>query len=93
MGYAVRIFAELSEAKAADLVPTWPLEGLNQPEQPFLLATIHRAVNTDDPARLGAILTTLGQAHCPCCCPSIRVPGLALLSSLDHLLGPLTFVD
>jgi UDP-GlcNAc3NAcA epimerase len=29
-------------------------------DQPFVLATIHRAENTEDPARLESILTALG---------------------------------
>jgi len=35
------------------------------PDQPFVLATIHRADNTDDPARLAAILTALQGAPVP----------------------------
>ncbi len=33
--------------------------------EPFVLATIHRADNTDDPARLGAILTALQGSEMP----------------------------
>ena len=39
------------------------------PEEPFILATIHRAENTDDPTRLAAILTALRQAPLPVLLP------------------------
>lgn len=37
--------------------------------QPFALATLHRAENTDDPARLGAILGALARAPVPVLLP------------------------
>ena len=35
------------------------------PEQPYLLATLHRAENTDDPARLAALLSALAELPVP----------------------------
>ncbi|WP_203568872.1 non-hydrolyzing UDP-N-acetylglucosamine 2-epimerase [Aestuariimicrobium ganziense] len=49
-----------------DAVADRPLviEGLDE-SQPFVLATIHRADNTDDPQRLGAILDALAEIEVP----------------------------
>ncbi|MEU4567476.1 UDP-N-acetylglucosamine 2-epimerase (non-hydrolyzing) [Micromonospora sp. NPDC023956] len=43
--------------------PTLP-EGID-PEQPYLLATLHRPDNTDDPARLASIITALADLPVP----------------------------
>lgn len=48
---AARLFAQQATAPAGDL-----------PEQ-FVLATLHRAENTDDPARLAAIVSALNEIH------------------------------
>lgn len=61
MADAARIFGEVADARVAELLGSGPLQGLGGADQPFVLATIHRAVNTDDPRRLEAILTALGQ--------------------------------
>ena len=53
----------------AELFESGPLQGLTAADQPFVLATIHRAENTDDPACLEAILTALGQAPSPVLLP------------------------
>ncbi|MFZ2340267.1 MAG: UDP-N-acetylglucosamine 2-epimerase (non-hydrolyzing) [Bacteroidales bacterium] len=47
-------FAELAERKKGEL-----LESLSLERGKFVLATIHRDINTDDPKRLEAILSTL----------------------------------
>jgi len=41
------------------------LEGLGLAEQSYILATVHRADNTDDPARLSGILEALGAVSGP----------------------------
>ena len=50
-----------------DAVASHPVElpdGIN-PDEPFVVATIHRADNTDDPTRLKDILTALAQVPAP----------------------------
>jgi UDP-GlcNAc3NAcA epimerase len=64
MADAARLFGEQAEAQAPEL-----LAELALPEGPFILATIHRAENTDDPTRLAAILTALSQAPLPVLLP------------------------
>jgi len=64
MADAARIFAAQAEASALEL-----LAPLRLADGPFILATIHRAENTDDPLRLEAILTALGQAPLPVLLP------------------------
>jgi len=62
MADAARIFGEVAEAQATELLGSGILQGLRGANQPFVLATIHRAENTDDPQRLAAILTALAAA-------------------------------
>ena len=59
MADAARIFGEQAEAQARELLVAAGLQAMAAGDQPFVLATIHRAENTDDPARLEAILSTL----------------------------------
>jgi UDP-GlcNAc3NAcA epimerase len=59
MADAARIFGEQAEAQASKLLATAGLQATEAGDQPFVLATIHRAENTDNPARLEAILTAL----------------------------------
>ena len=54
MADAARIFGKQAEARAAEILKVLPV-----PEGPFMLATIHRAENTDDPQRLEAIFKAL----------------------------------
>ena len=99
MADAARIFGEVAEARAAELLGTGPLQGLDRADQPFVLATIHRAENTDDPARLKAILTALGQAPFSVLLPlhprtlaRIADHGLELLLEQIMLSEPLGFL-
>jgi len=62
MADTARIFGEVAEAQATELLGSGILQGLGGADQPFVLATIHRAENTDDPQRLAAILTALAAA-------------------------------
>jgi UDP-GlcNAc3NAcA epimerase len=64
MADAARLFGEQAEGQAPAL-----LAELALPAGPFILATIHRAENTDDPTRLAAILTALNQAPLPVLLP------------------------
>jgi UDP-GlcNAc3NAcA epimerase len=64
MADLTRIFEPVAEARAAEL-----LADLDLPESPFILATLHRAENTDDPERLRAVLTALADAPLPVVLP------------------------
>ena len=94
MADAARIFGDLAEARAAELLGFGILQGLVGAEQPFVLATIHRAENTDDPARLEAILTALGQAPLPVLLPlHPRTRARIAEHGLEPLLGKLTLTE
>jgi len=73
MADAARIFGAQAEANAAGLLTAHGLDSVAsvclKGGQPFILATIHRAENTDDPVRLRAILTALAQAPLPVLLP------------------------
>jgi UDP-GlcNAc3NAcA epimerase len=89
MADAARIFGEVAEAGAAELALA-----SNQPEAPFILATIHRAENTDNPACLDAILTALGQAPLPVLLPlHPRTSARIVEHGLERQLEPLTLTD
>jgi len=91
MADAARIFGEQAEAQAAALLASSEMQALSADDQPFILATIHRAENTDDPARLKAILTALGQAPLPVLLPlHPRTRSRIETFQLEHLLKPLT---
>ena len=62
MADAARIYGEQAEAKGEELLNAAGLQMMVSGNPIFILATIHRAENTDDPARLGAILRALGTA-------------------------------
>ena len=94
MADAARIFGEQAEDRASELLAALPL-----PAGPFILATIHRAENTDDPRRLWAILEALGHAPLPVLLPlhprtraRIHDHGLELLLSPLLLTQPLGFL-
>ena len=89
MADAARIFAEQAESQAAEL-----LAALELPQGPFILATIHRAENTDDPQRLQAILTALGQAPLPVVLPlHPRTRTRIAQQGLEHLVSPLHLTE
>lgn len=103
MADAARIFGTQVEAN------TSLLTALNLDQKPFVLATIHRAENTDKPERLQAILTALatltkqGTANSPplpVLLPlhprtKARIQAHRLEALLDHLIltPPLGFLD
>lgn len=93
MADAARIFGAQAEAQATDL-----LAPLALPSDPFLLATLHRAENTDAPQRLAAILTALSTAPWPVLLPlhprtraCIRRHGLEPLLDSMHIREPQGF--
>jgi UDP-GlcNAc3NAcA epimerase len=89
MADAARIFAAQAEASALEL-----LAPLRLADGPFILATIHRAENTDDPLRLEAILTALGQAPLPVLLPlHPRTRARVAAQGLEHLLSPLVLAE
>jgi UDP-N-acetylglucosamine 2-epimerase len=91
MADAARIFGEQAEAQAGELLGGSELQALAAADRAFILATIHRAENTDDPARLKAILTALGQAPLPVLLPlHPRTRSRIETFQLEHLLKPLT---
>ena len=89
MADAARIFVERAESQAAEL-----LAAVELPRRPFILATVHRAENTDDPQRLAAILTALGQAPLPVLLPlHPRTRARIAEQGLEHLLAPLQLAE
>lgn len=77
------------------------LDGLHLAEKGFLLATVHRAENTDDPARLVSILEAFGQMQEPVVFPVhprtrnaiAHLEGSGHLSPNLHLVDPLGYLD
>ena len=65
----------------------------------YVLATVHRAANTDDPVRLAAIVRALGALHAPVLCPlhPRTVHALARyqlsLPSNVRVVAPLGYLD
>lgn len=93
MADAARIFGQVAEALAAEPGESQQLAN-SKLEGPFILATIHRAENTDNPACLGAILTALGQAPLPVLLPlHPRTRARIAEHRLECLLEPLTLTD
>jgi UDP-GlcNAc3NAcA epimerase len=91
MADAARIFGEQAEAQASELLVAAGLQAMAAGDQPFVLATIHRAENTDDPVRLEAILTALGQAPLPVLLPlHPRAKARIEAYHLQHLLKSVT---
>ena len=60
MADAARLFGEEAEQRANKLMNNAGLQAMADGNQSFVLATIHRAENTDDLSRLEAILVALG---------------------------------
>ena len=74
------------------------LERIGVGEKQFVLATVHRAENTDDPRRLAAIVAALAQANEPVVFPVHPRTRAALNASaahLDgvHLIDPVGYLD
>jgi UDP-GlcNAc3NAcA epimerase len=91
MADAARIFGEQAEAQADELLGSSELQAVAAADQPFILATIHRAENTDYLPRLEAILTALGQAPLPVLLPlHPRTRARIETFQLEHLLKPLS---
>jgi len=98
MADAARLFGEQAEASAAQLLEALGLDSaastVLKAAEPFVLATIHRAENTDDPARLRAILTALAQAPLPVLLPlHPRTRRRLVEQGLEALLEPLTITE
>lgn len=74
-----------------------PLSSLTDLESgAYYLATVHRAENTDDPARLAAIFETLGKLDAPVLLPlhprtRQKVASMDLSSSI-HILSPVSYL-
>jgi UDP-GlcNAc3NAcA epimerase len=82
------------DSDARQILRGWGLE----PGE-YFLATVHRAANTDDAARLGTILQALGELSLPVVFPihprtrkAIAVAGLSLTPNI-HLREPLGYRD
>jgi len=102
MADAARIFGAEAEKQMSELLAAAGLESIASGDQPFVLATIHRAENTDNPARLKAIFTALASvvtngAGCfepqPVLLPMHpRTRARLVTWQLEHLLKPITLL-
>jgi UDP-GlcNAc3NAcA epimerase len=100
MADAARLFGEEAEQRGNELMASAGLQAMASGNQSFVLATIHRAENTDDPARLEAILKALttvatnggdNNDHLPVLLPlHPRTKARISAYELQHLLEPLT---
>ena len=103
MADAARLFGEEAEQRANELMTSAGLQAFVDGKQPFVLATIHRAENTDDPARLEAILKALatmatngadGHNPIPVLLPlHPRTKARISTYELQYLLEPLTLTS
>lgn len=94
MADTARIFSEFAETRASRLLESGLMKDFGGADQPFILATVHRAENTDDPVCLEAILTALGQAPLPVLLPlHPRTRSRIEENGLEHLLGRLTLTE
>lgn len=78
--------------------PTW-FDGLGIPEQGFVLCTIHRAENTDDPSRLSGIMQGLGDSGLPVVLPlhprtrgALEAQPIAVPDNV-HLVAPVGYLE
>lgn len=67
------------------------------PDRSYVVATVHRAENTDDPKRLGGIMTALGALQVPVLFPAHprtmeRLKGFALPDNI-FLVQPLSYLE
>ncbi len=91
---AVLLFHEIAERRGGALADAW------QPRQ-FVLATVHRAENTDDPQRLTAILEALDELSatvCPVLLPlhprtQARLEALRWNPRSVRVTGPLSYLE
>lgn len=99
MADAARLFGDEAEQRANDVLTSAGLQAIADSNQPFILATIHRAENTDDPVCLEAILKALarvasngvdGNGPIPVLLPlHPRTKARIVTYELQHLLEPL----
>ena len=61
MADVARIFGDRAEVSANQLLSDKDFQALGSADSPFILETIHRAENTDDPHRLKAVLSSLAE--------------------------------
>ena len=102
MADVARIFGDEAEESGSELFAAAGLQSTTDGDKPFVLATIHRAENTDNPARLEAILTALASvatngAGCFESLPVLlplhpRTRARIDTCQLQHLLKPLTLL-
>ena len=102
MADAARIFGGEAQEQEGELLAAAGLQSLAVGNQPFVLATIHRAENTDNPARLEAILKVLASVATNGAGRFQPLPVLLPLHprtraridtyQLQHLLKPLTLL-
>ena len=100
MADAARLFGEQAEQRAYELINSAGLPVMADGHHHFILSTIHRAENTDDPLRLEAILKALatmastganGHDPYPVLLPlHPRTKARINTFELQHLLEPLT---
>lgn len=100
MADAARLFGEEAEQRANELMTSAGLQAMAGGNQNFVLATIHRAENTDDPVRLEAILKAMATVATNGGYNNDPLPVLLPLHprtkaristyELQHLLEPLT---
>lgn len=84
----------------ASVQPVDPALSARLPNEPFVLATIHRAENTDDPARLAAVIDALGSIDVPVVLPRhprlrdrCAAAGISLEVGNLHPVEPLSYVE
>ena len=103
MADAARLFGQEAEQRANELMTSAGLQAFVDGKQPFVLATIHRAENTDDPVRLESILKALATVASNGVAAYDPIPILLPLHprtkariytyELQHLLEPLTLTS
>ena len=103
MADAARLFGEEAKQRANELMTSVGLQAMADGNKDFVLATIHRAENTDEPVRLEAILKALatvatnGLDNCgptPVLLPlHPRTKARIITYDLQHLLEPLTLTS
>jgi len=89
----------LYNARLAELAPS-PLDALELSPKRYYLATIHRASNTDDPARLDAIVKMLASLPAPVVLPlhprtakAIEGAGMVALQGSLRPIGPAPYLE